>query len=151
MSDAILYDVVEDLKLRLCNDWCVPVMCAPKPRFDFIWDEKSTGFVGSTQSIVLIQPLKEVITAFQLHGDVWRHDVPVKIDIRTYKNLAVQNTTVKEVGRILKNILRRAGASPVPFIQAYLRGYESIDEKYRNMFRGVFTIMYLDVTDFTFT
>ncbi len=149
MSDLILYDVVADLKTRIVTDWG---MCAGTvPKVDFIWDEKATGFVGSTREIILIQPLKEVITAFQLHGDVWRHDIPVKIDIRTYTTLARQNAVVKEVGRILKNILRRAGASPVPFIQAYLRGYESIDEKYRNMFRGVFTIMYLDVTGFTFT
>jgi len=149
MSDAITYDVVADLKLRIATDWCSGVN--PVPQVDFIWDEKSTGLAGATKEVVLIQPLKEVITAFQLHGDVWRHDLPVKIDIRTYKTLTRHNAVVKEVGRILKNILRRAGASPVPFIQAYLRGYESIDEKYRNMFRGVFTIMYLDVTGFTFT
>lgn len=147
MSDTILYDVVADLKLRIVCDWTAGSV----PRVDFIWDEKSVGLAGSKQEIVLIQPLKEVITAFQLRGDVWRHDVPVKVDIRTYTTLARHNTVVKEVGRILKNILRRAGASPVAFIQAYLRGYESIDEKYRNMFRGVFTIMYLDVTGFTFT
>ena len=149
MSDLILYDVVADIKTRIECDWgmCVGTV----PRVDFIWDEKSTGLAGSKQEVILIQPLKEVITAFQLHGDVWRHDIPVKIDIRTYTTLARQNQVVKEVGRILKNILRRAGASPVPFIQAYLRGYESMDEKYRNMFRGVFTIVYRDVTAFTFT
>jgi len=147
MSDTITYDVVADLKTRIVCDWTA----GTAPRVDFIWDEKSVGLAGAVREVVLIQPLKEVIVAFQLHGDVWRHDLPVKIDIRTYSTLARHNTVVKEVGRILKNILRRAGASPTPFIQAYLRGYESMDEKYRNMFRGIFTIVYMDTTAFTFT
>jgi len=147
MSDNITYDVVADLKARLTCDWTA----CPVPRVDFIWDEKATGFVGSKQEIVLIQPLGEKIVSFALHGDAWKHELPVKVDIRTYKTLAIQNTVVKEVGRILKNILRRAGAAPVPFIDAHLRGFESIDEKYRNLFRGVFTIVYRDVTAFTFT
>ncbi len=149
MSDNITYDVVADLKTRLCTDWGMCV--TPKPKFDFIWDEKSTGLVGSIQERVLIQPLQEKIVSFQLHGDAWKHELPVKIDIRTYKTLAIHNTVVKEVGRILKNILRRAGGTPVPFIDAHLRGFESLDEKYRNFFRGVFTIVYRDVTAFTFT
>ena len=151
MSDAITYDVVADIESELCTQWCVSVCCAPKPRFDVIWCEKATGLVGSTQSTVLIQPLKESIVSFQLHGDSWKHELPVKIDIRTFKSLTIHNTTVKEVGRILKNILRRAGASPVTFIDAHLRGGESLDEKYRNMFRFVYTIVYRDMTPFTFT
>jgi len=99
----------------------------------------------------LVQPLKEQIESFQLHGDSWKHELPVKVDIRTYKTLVIQNTVVKEVGRILKNILRRATATPVPFIDAHLRGGESYDADYRNMFRYVFTIVYRDITPFTFT
>jgi len=147
MSDGITYDVVADLKTRLTCDWAI----CPVPRFDFIWDEKSTGFVGSKQEVVLIEPLKENIVAFQLSGGVWKHELTVRIDIRTYKTLVIHDNVIKEVGRILKNILRRAGAAPVPFIDAHLRGYESMDEKYRNFFRGVFTIVYRDVTAFTFT
>jgi len=147
MSDAITYDVVADLKTELVCQWSA----CPVPRFDFLWDEKSTGFVGSKEEIVLIQPLKEQIVSFQLHGDSWKHELPVKIDIRTYKSLTIHNTVVKEVGRILKNILRRAGASPVTFIDAHLKGGESIDENYRNLFRYVYTIVYRDVTPFTFT
>jgi len=147
MSDTITYDVVADLVTRLTDDWTA----CPVPTFELIWDRKATGFVGSKKEIVLIQPLRESISSFQLHGDSWIHELLVKIDIRTFKTLAIQNTVVKEVGRILKNILRRAGASPVPFIDAHLRGYESLDEQYRNFFRGVFTIAYRDVTPFTFT
>ena len=151
MSDNITYDVAADLKSELCMQWCVAVCIAPKPVFDFIWCEKSTGLIGSTVSTVLIQPLKEQIVPFQLHADSWKHELPVKIDIRTYSGLARQNATVKEVGRILKNIVRRAGAAPVTFIDASLRGGESLDVDYRNMFRYVFTIVYRDVTPFVFT
>jgi len=152
MSDAITYDVIEDLKSELCCQWSVAVCVAPKPRFDFIFDAKSTGFIGSTQSVVLIQPLKEQIVSFQLHADSWKHELPVKIDIRTFNGgVARQNATVKEIGRILKNIVRRATAAPVTFIDAHLRGGESMDENYRNLFRYVFTIVYRDVTPFTFT
>ena len=151
MSDLITYDVAADLKSELCAQWCVVAMCAPKPVFDFIWCEKSTGLAGATVSTVLIQPLKEQIVSFQLHGDSWKHELPVKVDVRTFGNVDRHNVTVKEVGRILKNILRRAGGAPVPFIDAHLRGYETMSEKYRNMFRGVFTIIYRDMTPFTFT
>jgi len=151
MSDAITYDVVADLESELCSQWCVAVCVAPKPRFDVIWCEKSTGLIGSTQSTVLIQPLKEQIVSFQLHADSWKHELPVKIDIRTFSGLARQNATVKEVGRILKNIVRRSAAAPVTFIDAHLRGGESMDADYRNLFRYIFTIVYRDVTPFTFT
>lgn len=149
MSDNITYDVVADLKTRLTCDWdtCVTTV----PRIDYIWDAKSTGFAGSTKDTILIEPLKEQIVPFQLHGDVWKHELPVKIDIRTYGNLSRHNSVVKEAGRILKNVLRRAGGTPVPFIDAILRGYESDDVNYRNLFRGWFTIVYRDVTPFTFT
>ena len=151
MSDAITYDVIADLKNELCTQWCVAVCVAPKPRFDFIFDAKATGFIGATQSTVLIEPLKEQIVSFQLHADSWKHELPVKIDIRTFSGLARQNATVKEIGRILKNIVRRASAAPVTFIDAHLRGGETMDENYRNLFRYVFTIVYRDVTPFTFT
>jgi len=147
MSDTITYDVVADLVTRLTCDWTA----CPVPTVELIWDRKATGFVGSKQEVVLVQPLRESISSFQLHGDSWIHELLVKIDVRTYKTLAIQNTIVKETGRILKNILRRAGASPVAFIDAHLRGFESLDEQYRNLFRGVFTIAYRDVTPFTFT
>ncbi len=146
MSDLIIYDVVADLKTQLDCQWTA----CPVPTVNFFWDAKSTGLAGSKQEIILIQPLQEKIVSFQLHGDAWKHELPVKIDVRTYKTLAIHNTVVKETGRILKNILRRAGAT-IPFIDAHLRGYEALDEDYRNFFRGVFTIVYRDVTGFTFT
>ena len=153
MSDAITYDVVADLESSLCTGW--NTCNAAKPRFDVIWCEKSVGLAGSTQNTVLIQPLKEQIVSFQLHGDSWKHELPVKVDIRTYgtgsAGITAHNNIVKETGRILKNILRRAGATPVPFIDAHLRGGESLDEKYRNFFRFVYTIVYRDMTPFTFT
>ena len=147
MSDAITYDVAADLELRLTCDWNE----GTTPRIDVIWDAKSVGLAGSKQETILIQPLRESIVSFQLHGDSWKHEIPVKIDIRTYTTITRQNAVVKETGRILKNILRRAGASPVTFIDAHLRGGESLDEKYRNFFRFVYTIVYRDVTPFTFT
>jgi len=147
MSDTITYDVATDIKTRLTCDWSAGTV----PQIDFMWDEKSTGFVGSKREVILIQALKEQIDVFQLQGGAWKHQLPVKVDVRTYTTLVRHNTVVKETGRILKNILRRAGASPVAFIQAYLRGYEDLSYDYRNLFRGVFTVVYLDVTAFTFT
>ena len=150
MSDLIIYDVVADLKTRLTCDW--NTMCVgPRPDIQFFWDVKSTGFAGATQEVIIIQPLQEKIVPFALHGDAWKHELPVKIDIRTYSTRARQNSVTKEAGRILKNILRRAGASPIAFIDAILKGYESDDSTYRNLFRGWFTIVYRDVTAFTFT
>jgi len=111
MSDAITYDVVADLEAELKCQWAE----GTTPRIDVIWDAKSVGLAGSKQETILIQPLKESIVAFQLHGDSWKHEIPVKIDIRTYTTIARQNLVVKETGRILKNILRRASAT-IPFI-----------------------------------
>jgi len=149
MSDSIIYDVVQDLKTRLTDDW--DCMVSTTPRVDFFWDAKATGFVGSTQNIILIQPLKETINTFALSGAAWIHELPVKIDVRTYTSITDHRDIVKEAGRILKNILRRAGATPVAFLDAILKGYESDDADYRNLFRGSFTIVYRDVTPFTFT
>jgi len=148
MSDTILYDVVADLKTRITDDWNLGT---PLPRVDLIWDAKATGFAGSVKETILIQPLKETINTFALSGAAWIHELPVKIDIRSYTTITRHNTIVKEVGRILKNILRRAGATPVAFLDAILKGYESDDADYRNLFRGSFTIVYRDVTAFTFT
>jgi len=149
MSDNITYDVVADLKTRLTCDWNMCIVAVP--RIDFFWDAKATGFLGSVQSTILIQPLKESINTFALHGDAYIHELPVKIDVRTFTTLVTHNSTVKETGRILKNIIRRAGAVPVAFLDAILRGYEADDADYRNLFRGAFTIVYRDVTPFTFT
>jgi len=149
MSDAILYDVVADLKTALKCDWNPCTVSVPS--VEFMWDVKATGFAGSVQNTIIIQPLGEAITPFALHGDAWMHELSVKIDIRTYGTLANHNTVIKEAGRVLKNILRRAGETPVAFLDAILKGYESDDADYRNLFRGSFTIVYRDVTAFTFT
>ena len=148
VSDNITYDVVQDLKTALTCDWNPCTVAVPS--VEFMWDVKATGFAGSVQNTVIIQPLKETINTFALHGDAWIHELPVKIDIRTYTSLANHNLVVKEAGRVLKNIIRRAGATPVTFLDALLKGYESDDADYRNLFRGSFTIVYRDVTAFTF-
>lgn len=149
MSDAIVYDVVADLKTALSCDWNMCTVTIPS--VEFMWDVKATGFAGSVQNTIIIQPLKETINPFALHGDAWIHELPVKIDIRTFTSLVNHNLVVKEAGRVLKNILRRAGEVPVAFLDAILKGYESDDADYRNLFRGSFTIVYRDVTAFTFT
>ena len=97
---------------------------------------------------IIIEPLNEDIQLFALHGDAHKHELLIKIDMRSYSTLARQNAIVKEVSRIVKNIVRRDSQG---FLDIRPKGIQTLSPELRNMFRDVMTIIYRHVEDHTFT
>jgi hypothetical protein len=143
------YDAINDLKCALCTQWDGGPACAgAKPTIDFVWDKKLVGFGCDTTERIIIQPLKEDIKIFDLFGHAYWHDVPVKIDIRSYNGgITRQNVIVTEVIRIIKNIIRR---NVQGFIQVVIKGSETRNQDFRNMFRHIVTLQYEDVDTVAF-
>jgi len=148
----ITYDAVDDLKCALCSSWCTS-SGGSKPSITIVWEKKVVGFDGNSsgnQETVIIEPLTEPIKPFALHGDAYWHDLHIKIDIRSYKSGGTtrQNTIVKEVTRIIQNIIRRSGTN---FLQVILKKSETRNQDYRNMYRHIIDLEYNDVNNHTFT
>lgn len=143
MASLITYDSIINLQSELCSAWTE----APKPKIQFIWEEKAVGIGGTKKEYIFITPINETIKAFQLHGDVWWHEVIIKVDIRTWSNLTRHNTVVKEVARIIKNIIRNSDDN---FVDVLIMGSESKTPEYRNIFRHVITLRYRSGESHTF-
>jgi len=146
----ITYDAVADIISAINDDWNKTGTggTSKAPRVREVWNTKVTGYGSGTQEEIIIEPIKENIELFALHGDAHKHEVPMKIDIRSYSNSERQNVIVKEVSRIIKNIVRRASQG---FIDIRILDVDTLTPQYRNMYRDVISIIYRDVEDFTFT
>jgi hypothetical protein len=145
-----MYDAILDLQSALCTQWnaCACVCAGAKPTIDFEWDKKVVGFDGDNTERVIIKPLKEKIKIFDIYGRAHWHDVPIILDVRSYTGgITRQNVIVKEVIRIIKNIIRRSAQG---FLQVIIRDSETRNTDYRNMFRHLITLEYQDVDTVTF-
>jgi len=144
MASLITYDAILNLQTEICSDWGE----APKPKIQLVWEEKAVGIGGTKKEYIFIEPITENIKPFQLHGDTWWHEVVIKIDIRTWSNLTRHNVVVKEVARIVKNIIRNSDDN---FVDVIITGSESISPEYRNIFRHVITLKYRSAESHVFT
>jgi hypothetical protein len=145
----ITYDAIDDLKTALCTQWDATCVGGTKPTIDFVWDKKVVGFDGDSTERIMIEPLSEPIKPFDLYGTAYWHDLLIKIDIRSYKSGGItrQNQIVKEVSRIIKNIIRRSSAG---LLQVSINKSETRNQDYRNMYRHLIDLKYSDVESHTF-
>lgn len=145
----ITYDAICDLKTALCAQWNATCAGGTKPTIDFVWDKKVVGFDGDSTERIMIEPLSEPIRPFDLYGAAYWHDLLIKIDIRSYKSGGItrQNQIVKEVTRIIKNIIRRSSAG---LLQVSINKSETRNQDYRNMYRHLIDLKYSDVNSHTF-
>lgn len=144
----ITYDAIADLKCALCTQWDATCAGGTKPTIDLVWDKKVVGFDGDNTERIIIEPLTESIDPFDLFGKAHWHELLVKIDIRTYSNGTTrQNEVVKEVSRILKNIIRRSSQN---FLQVIIAKSETRNQDYRNMYRHLIDLKYQKVQTHTF-
>ena len=144
---SILYDAMDDLKDAFISCWNDTNNGGAKPLVELVWERKVTGFGNSKRDTILIEPIKEAITPFQLHGDTHWHELPVKLDIRTYKGKDRHDQVMKESSRIVKNIIRRSNKN---FLDVIIKDIEPLTKDYRNMFRDVITLRYRDVESHSF-
>lgn len=146
---VITYDAIDDLKCALCTQWNATCIGGTKPKIDIVWDKKVVGFDSDNTERIIISPMPEAIKVFALHGDAYWHDLLIKLDIRSYKSGGTtrQNAIVKEVTRIIQNILRRDGQG---FLQVIIAKSETKNQDYRNMYRHMIDLKYNDVNNHTF-
>ena len=143
-GDTIIYDAVEDIRNELDTRW----KQAREPKIEEVWDIRAVGFGSSGQEVIYITPLTENIKPFDLFGKAYWQELPITLDVRTYTNIKRHKEVVKEIHRIIKNIIRRHNQG---FIQVILKSSEPMNTEIRNMFRQIITIHYISVESFTFT
>ena len=146
---VIVYDAIADLKTALTCTWNT-CTSGTAPTVDFEWDKKVVGFDSDNTERIIIHAAPEDIKVFALYGTAHWHKVLITLDIRTYQTggLTRQNVVVKEVARILKNMLRRNSQG---FLQVVIGKSETKNQDYRNMFRHMQDLIYDDVNSHTFT
>jgi hypothetical protein len=146
---VITYDAILDLQTALRTCWGEAGCTGAKPTVDIVWDKKVVGFDSDTTERVLIDPQTEAVKVFALHGDAYWHDLLIKIDVRTYQSGGTprQNIVVKEVTRIIQNIIRRNAQG---FLQVVIGNNVTKNGDFRNMFRHVIDLRYQDVNNHTF-
>jgi len=145
MPSLITYDAVLNLQTAITCDWGMCVGTAPS--VCLIWEEKAVGILNVKQEKVFIEPINESIKPFALHGDSYWHEVIMKVDIRTWTTLTRHNVVVKEVSRIIKNIIRNNDDN---FIDVIIMGSESKSPEYRNIFRHIITLKFRSAESHTF-
>lgn len=147
MTTLLTYDALASLKSLITgaawNATGLGTSTVPTVRLAF--NDKTQGLEPSVEE-VLLYPLEESVQPFALHGDAYRNDVRIKIDVRTYSSLDRHNQVCKEIIRICQNAIRQ---SPT-YIYLIVENFKDYSGDYRNMFRGVITIRYMDVQPFTF-
>jgi hypothetical protein len=146
----ITYDAVDDLKSAICSQWDATCVGGCKPDISLVWDKKVTGLgSGNQKGMIIIEPQGESIRPFALHGDSYWHELLIKIDIRSYKTGGPtrHNQIVKEVTRIIQNIIRRDTQG---FLQVAFAKSETRNQDYRNMFRHLIDLKYSDANSHTF-
>lgn len=148
MSDTITYDAVADMVSAITAQWDGGTACAGTlPRIREVWNVKVVGFGSENQEEIIIKPGYEQIEPFQLHGDTYWHTLPMEIDIRVYSSITRLNTVVKEVERIVKNMIRRDAQG---FLQVVIKNSQSKVPEYRNMYRHCINLTYEAAKSHTF-
>ena len=143
-GDTIIFDAVDDIICAIKSDW----KAGPTLRIEPVWEVKTVGFGSSRQEVIYVTPLTEQIKPFDLFGKAYWQELPIKLDVRTYRNIKRHTDVVKELHRIIKNIIRRDAEG---FLQVVLKSSEPANTEIRNMFRQVITLHYISVETFTFT
>lgn len=138
-----------DLKCALSTCWGDAGCAGTAPTVDLVWDKKVVGFDSDTTERIIINASPESVQAFALYGTAHWHKVLITLDIRTYQTGGItrQNIVVKEVARILKNMIRR---NTQGFLQVIIGKSETKNQDYRNMFRHIQELIYDDVSSHTF-
>lgn len=143
---TITYDALDDLKAKLIAQWNATGAGGTQPTINIIWDKKEVG-LDANQEEVLLTPVLETVKPFDLYGRAYWHEIPIKIDIRSWTTIARHEIIVKEVERIIQNIIRRNADG---FIDLIYMDSESYNPDYRNMFRHVITLKYRSAVNHTF-
>jgi len=144
---VITYDAVIDLKCALCTQWDATCAGGVKPRIREVWCAKLVGFDSDKREEVIISPLTEDIQLFDLFGAAYIHKLLIKLDIRGYTTIGRHNQVVKEVSRIVQNMVRRTSTG---FLTVVIAKSETRNQDYRNMFRHLLDLVYSDVENHTF-
>ena len=133
-----LYDSVDDVIDLIQTKWNTGSTDGGRmPRVVRIWDEKTTGFGGSREAIILVEPRAEDIEYFNLYGTDFLHEVEIQLYIRTYLIAYDHDKIVSEVVRIIKDNLRRDN-----YVDLRVTDSTPLSHLYRNMFRHAITITY---------
>ena len=143
-GDTIIYDAVDDIICAIKTQWKGGATLRIEP----VWEVKAVGFGSSRQEVMYVTPMTENIKPFDLFGKAYWQELPIKLDVRTYRNIKRHKEVVKELHRIIKNIIRRDADG---FLQVVLKSSEPVNTEIRNMFRQVITLHYISVETFTFT
>jgi len=143
-GDTITYDAVDDIICAIKSDWTE----GPTLRIEPVWEVKAVGFGSSRQEVLYVTPMTEKIVPFDLFGKAYWQELPIKLDVRTYRNIKRHKEVIKELHRIIKNIIRRDSQG---FLQVVLKSSEPVNTEIRNMFRQIITLHYISVETFVFT
>ncbi len=143
----VLYDAILSLQTELKCGWHTDTG-GNTVKAELVWEEKAVGIGNVKNERIFITPIRENITPFALHGDTYWHEIIMKVDIRTWTTLTRHNIVVKEIGRIIKNIIRNADDL---FTDVIIMGNETLTPDYRNMFRHVITLKYRSAENHSFT
>lgn len=150
MTGTITYDAVADIKTALTCDWDAGANCAGAvPRIREVWNVKVVGFGSENDEEIIIDPKAEEIKPFDMFGKAHWHTLPIELDIRVYSTVTRLDVIVKEVERIVKNIIRRTAGSP-GFLQVIIEASKTKVPESRNKFRHIIYLRYDAARSFTF-
>lgn len=124
------YQAVEDLKTIIKQNWNKTAKAGEMPLLVSEWQEKTLNY--QNKDYILVKYDVEIINAFGLHADDWRHDVPITLDLRTAKSDKRLVVILNEVIRILKTNVRTAG-----YMIMLPKSTKNMFEEYRNIWRNI--------------
>lgn len=108
---------LKDVESWLTSDWNNANTDSITPKI--VLDVEVTESMLNTSDHVLVIPVTEIIRPFGIHGDDWRHDVPLTVQCRTKKRVSGASyldhlqKMGSEAMRIIKARVRQAGYAMV--------------------------------------
>lgn len=131
MPSSNMHKSASILKSLVIDNWSL----SNSPQVDFVWEEKTVGFMDDRQDSILLTPTNENMEYFGLYAADFYHAVNLRIDIYTYQNLEHHENMVNELFRILK-----ANVRSTKYIVLTITGSYNENDSYRNIYRHVITV-----------
>jgi hypothetical protein len=131
MANSTIYRSGTILKNLINDNWTL----SKKPQVDFIWDEKSVGFMDDREDSILITSTNENTRYFGLYGRDFYHTISFRIDSYTYQNFEYHENFVNEIFRILKESIRSDD-----YVVLLITGSNHENDSYRNIYKHVITV-----------
>jgi len=131
MVTTNLYNCATLVKNLINDNWSL----SKKPQVDFLWEEKTVGFLDDREDSIILTSTGENIDYFGLFGQDLYHTVFISLEAWTYQNLEYHENFISELIRIFKSNIKSTD-----YVILTITGSDHENDLYRNIYKHRITL-----------